>query len=117
MQCPPRRASARPPRGPWCTPPWPCWGWTFCSRRPCSACEQPEDGRPDRRGGWNDLEEGRERDMTSRGIESSVGLFMLAGCLALAMLALRVGRLTPASRRKAYTLDATVDNECGPPVV
>lgn len=51
--------------------------------------------------------------MTSRGIEISVGLFMLAGCLALAMLAFRVSGLSLDSGGKHYTLYASFENASG----
>lgn len=51
--------------------------------------------------------------MTSRGIEISVGLFLLAGCLALAMLAFRVSGLSLEGQGQHYTLYANFENATG----
>lgn len=51
--------------------------------------------------------------MNSRGIEISVGLFLLAGCLALAMLAFRVSGLSLEDSGERYTLYAYFENASG----
>src|SRR5690625_5688917 len=51
--------------------------------------------------------------MASRRIESGVGWSMLAGCLALAMLAFRVSGLTLESSGRQYTLYASFENASG----
>ena len=51
--------------------------------------------------------------MTSRSIEISVGLFLLAGCLALALLAFRVSGLSLESQGQHYTLYANFENASG----
>jgi len=45
-----------------------------------------------------------------RTLELSVGLFMLAGFIALAVLALNVSGLTPGSSENSYKLYASFDN-------
>lgn len=51
--------------------------------------------------------------MSSRGIEISVGLFLLAGCLALALLAFRVSGLSLEDSGDRYTLYASFENASG----
>lgn len=51
--------------------------------------------------------------MQNRGLEIGVGLFLLAGVLALLLLALRVSGLTPTSSQDSYTIYANFDNIAG----
>ncbi|PRD18830.1 UNVERIFIED_CONTAM: mlaD, partial [Trichonephila clavipes] len=51
--------------------------------------------------------------MQSRSLEIGVGLFLLAGLLALLLLALRVSGLSPASSGETYKLYANFDNIAG----
>lgn len=51
--------------------------------------------------------------MRIRAVEISVGVFLLAGMLALLLLALRVSGLTVANSTDTYTLTAHFDNIAG----
>ncbi len=51
--------------------------------------------------------------MRIRAVEISVGVFLLAGILALLLLALRVSGLTVANSTDTYTLTAHFDNIAG----
>ena len=51
--------------------------------------------------------------MQSRSLEIGVGLFLLAGLLALLLLALRVSGLSPAGSGDPYKLYANFDNIAG----
>ncbi|MBD9485486.1 outer membrane lipid asymmetry maintenance protein MlaD [Pseudomonas sp. PDM14] len=51
--------------------------------------------------------------MQSRSLEIGVGLFLLAGLLALLLLALRVSGLSPGSSEETYKLYAHFDNIAG----
>lgn len=51
--------------------------------------------------------------MRSRSLEIGVGLFLLAGLLALLLLALRVSGLSPANSADTYKLYAYFDNTAG----
>lgn len=51
--------------------------------------------------------------MRTRNLELTVGVFILAGVLALAVLALRVAGLTPGSAGSIYSVHAYFDNVAG----
>lgn len=51
--------------------------------------------------------------MQNRTVEAGVGLFVLAGILALVLLALRVSGLSPTSHHDTYKLYANFDNIAG----
>ena len=51
--------------------------------------------------------------MQNRTLEIGVGLFLLAGILALLLLALRVSGLSPTSTTETYKLYAYFDNIAG----
>ena len=51
--------------------------------------------------------------MQSRSLEIGVGLFLLAGLLAILLLALRVSGLSPTSSQETYKLYAHFDNIAG----
>ena len=51
--------------------------------------------------------------MRIRNLELTVGVFILAGVLALTVLALRVAGLTPGSTGSTYSVHAYFDNVAG----
>ncbi len=88
------RVPARP-RAPWWWPRWRCWGWTFCSPRPCSVFKED----------------------SSRGNPCQVQKMMfgsaclcLIGGLALAFLALQSANLLSLSFQPTYQVTARFDN-------